>query len=647
MTMLSHYGALGGAPAVYVEDVFSTYLYTGNNTGQTITNGIDLSTKGGMVWLKGRAGWGAGGADHSIYDTARGVRNYIVSNSTASQSTAGTGAGLTSFNSTGFTLGTNWNTENYSPATYASWTFRKQPKFFDIVTGTADSSGNVSFNHSLNSVPGCVIIKSTTNASDWWVYHRSLGNNAGIRLNLTNAQSSITNLFSATSTTFTANIGYGAGAVGYVAYLFAHDAGGFGASGADNVISCGSWTNTASSGYIDITLGYEPQWLLIKNTSTAENWVVVDNMRNWSVTNGSRLMPNLSDAEVTWNAAYIPITSTGFRVDQGAFGASGNTYIYIAIRRPMKTPTIGTSVFGVNARTGTGATGSSTSFGKVTDLTIIKRRNTSGLWAWTDRLRGATRELNSASGTTAETIYANDVTSFASNVGYLFGTGSAGNINASGDTYIDYLFQRAPGFFDEVCYTGNNQNPQNVSHNLTVVPELVISRCRSVADDWIAGFNFGVSTYSRITVNSTGAAVSLAYGSGNMFSSAPTSTQLAFDAQNTSPRTYVTYLFATCPGVSKVGSYNGNGTSQTINCGFTSGARFVLIKRTNAAGAWFVFDSARGINAGNDPNLQLNAADAEQTTGDEIDADSTGFIVNQTGEQLNASGGTYIFLAIS
>jgi hypothetical protein len=49
-------GAAGAAEGAYIEDVFSTYLYTGNGSTQTITNGIDLAGEGGMVWIKRRDG---------------------------------------------------------------------------------------------------------------------------------------------------------------------------------------------------------------------------------------------------------------------------------------------------------------------------------------------------------------------------------------------------------------------------------------------------------------------------------------------------------------------------------------------------------------------------------------------------------------
>lgn len=111
-------------------------------------------------------------------------------------------------------------------------------------------------------------------------------------------------------------------------------------------------------------------------------------------------------------------------------------------------------------------------------------------------------------------------------------------------------------------------------------------------------------------------------------------------------RTHVAYLFASKAGVSKVGSYTGNGASQTINANFTAGARFILIKRTDSAGDWFVWDSVRGIVAGNDPHFRLNFNEGQVTTVDSVDPDSGGFVVNQdAATNINVNGGTYIYLA--
>ena len=113
-------------------------------------------------------------------------------------------------------------------------------------------------------------------------------------------------------------------------------------------------------------------------------------------------------------------------------------------------------------------------------------------------------------------------------------------------------------------------------------------------------------------------------------------------------RSYVAYLFATLAGVSKVGSYTGSGTTKQIDCGFTGGARFVLIKRTDDIGDWYVWDTARGIVSGNDPYLLLNSTAAEVTNTDYIDTYSAGFEISSTAPAaINANGGTFIFLAIA
>jgi hypothetical protein len=145
-----------------------------------------------------------------------------------------------------------------------------------------------------------------------------------------------------------------------------------------------------------------------------------------------------------------------------------------------------------------------------------------------------------------------------------------------------------------------------------------------------------------------------AVGTGNSVlwnSTAPTSTVFSLGASsniNTNGATNVAYLFATCAGVSKCFNYTGNGSSQTINCGFTGGARWILIKRTDSTGDWYVWDSARGIVSGNDPHLSLNTTAAEVTSDDTIDTDSTGFVVNQvSATNVNVSSATYIGLAIA
>jgi hypothetical protein len=179
-----------------------------------------------------------------------------------------------------------------------------------------------------------------------------------------------------------------------------------------------------------------------------------------------------------------------------------------------------------------------------------------------------------------------------------------------------------------------------------VVPEFIIIKSRSsTTEDWGVYCLSLSSVNLRQSLNLTDALFNQA-----LFGSTPTTTQLSFSTSNLNQNGsgYVAYLFATLAGVSKVGSYTGNGSSQTIACGFTAGARFILIKRTNSTGDWYVWDTARGIVSGNDPHLSLNTTAAEVTTNDTIDPDNSGFIVNQVAAtNVNVNAATYIFLAIA
>ena len=118
---------------------------------------------------------------------------------------------------------------------------------------------------------------------------------------------------------------------------------------------------------------------------------------------------------------------------------------------------------------------------------------------------------------------------------------------------------------------------------------------------------------------------------------------------NRSATNFIAYLFATCAGVSKVGSYTGNGSTQTIDCGFgAGGARFVLIKRTDSTGAWYLYDSARGMTTLTNPYLRLNSTSAEVATLGSVTTVSTGFALNSAIlAAINVNAGTYIFLAIA
>jgi hypothetical protein len=652
----------GGAAAVppYIEDVFSTYLYTGNSTTggtQTITNNIDLSTKGGMVWIKGRSA----ASSNILTDTARGVgtsasnNQALSSNLTTAEDLAASYDFLSAFNTNGFAVtqgGTTAATRgaNYNAVTYASWTLRKQSKFFDIVTYTGTGS-NTTISHSLGSVPACIMVKRTDTTGAWQVYHRSLANTQYLVLNTTAAVATGATRWNSTTPTSTvfslgtdATVNASAGT--YVAYIFAHDAGGFGLTGTDNVISCGSYTGNGSSTGPVVTLGYEPQCLIIKKSSDVGNWQIIDNMRGMPVGSAdATLQINLANAETS--VEYVSPTATGFQITSTntEVNSSAGTYIYIAIRRgPMRVPTSGTSVFGINARTGTGANATVTGGVGVTDFAMFKGR-TVGNGDWASRITGLAYLTPAGTSSEGSSVTVLQASPWDVMDGVKVGTTST-STNSSGDTFINYLFKRAPNFADIACYTGTGVN-RTVAHNLQVAPELMFVKRRDTNASW-AVYVAPVGATKYLTLNATDAATT----SGNRWNdTTPTSSVFSVGTStevNASASTYIAYLFATCAGVSKVGSYTGTGTTQQIDCGFTTGARYVLIKRTSSTGDWFYWDSTRGIVAGNDPYLIIATSANEVTNTDYIDTYSAGFEISSTAlVSINGNGSTFMFLAIA
>jgi hypothetical protein len=350
--------------------------------------------------------------------------------------------------------------------------------------------------------------------------------------------------------------------------------------------------------------------------------------------------------------ALIRATATGFEIDSAYWGASSD-FIYIAIRRgPMKVPTDATKVLAAVARSGNSTQTIVTGASSPPDLVMVKSRNNATEFAFTDRLRGVTKELSPAY-TFSEADFGTNPTVSINMNGWTAPAGYA-TFNQSGYTYVDYLFSRYPNVFDEVCYSGTGAVGNAVSHNLGVAPELMIIKARGGlvgTNDWQVLSKINAVDYVKLVLNANSAELGpFTYAVNAGLAAQPTST--TFTVNNTAnfnngSTTYVAYLFATCPGVSKVGSYTGTGAAQVINCGFTTGARWVMIKRTDSTGDWYVWDTARGMVSGTDPFLIMNDALAE-TNANYVFTSSTGFTI-QSGvpAAINANGGTFIFLAIA
>lgn len=644
MSMLARIAAMGGSAAAqtYVDDVFSAYTYSGTSATQTITNGVDLAGNGGLVWIKARNSatyWNV------LFDTARGGGQLSSNNTDASLPSGSNVAGYVSYNSGGFTTqpgSLGFGSVGLSGNNYVSWTFRKAAKFFDVVTYTGNGS-NRTISHNLGQVPGMILVKRTDTTGSWMVYHNSIANTENLVLNTIAAKATNTtawNSTTATSSVFSlgthAAVNTNNGT--YVAYLFAHD------TAADGLIQCGSYTGNGSTQ--SVTLGWEPQYLLLKRATTdGYDWFIYDSMRGFGEVPSNYLAPAYSNAEAT-DSDRVRARSTGFFVDtsNSYWNANGATYIYLAIRRPNKPPTTGTQVYKGVTRTGTGAAATVTGAGFAPDLAINNQRTTGNGSYWVDRLRGGLPFLASHS-TAAENTSFTAVTWNMDGMG----VGTDNIVNRSGEPMLHSFFKRAPGVFDIVCYTGTGV-ARTESHQLGVAPELWVVKIRgSATGAWAWGAaSLGANKLFLMPTAGSGVETDTTYWN-NSLPSASTLSVGTHARTNGSGYTYVAYLFATKSGISKVGSYTGNGSNKTIDCGFTTGARFVLVIRTDVATTTFqVFDTARGIVSGNDPHLSLDSTSAEVTTDDSIDPASSGFIVNQVAAtDINVNNATYVYLAFA
>ena len=637
-----------------LEDTSSnSHSVTKQGNPKTSTFGpFDAATsgEGGLVWIKNR------GPDtvssHSLFDTERGNGARLTTNNSNAQN-VNQAYYNTAFNSGGFSIASNADTgTNKAGSEYASWTWRKAPRYFDIVTYSGNGVAGRTVSHNLGAVPGMMIIKRLDSGADWSVYHKDLHASSPasyfLTLNDTSSRigpvSSQFNDTAPTATEFTLGTGSNTNnsAGTYVAYLFADNDGDgeFGVDEDQDIIKCGTYTGNGGTQEIDI--GFEPQWILVKNVdSGTANWVIFDAMINWRRDNGTAsydsvgLEANTTDNEASGTAARFHPSATGFGFKSEAgtwLNTSGNKYIYMAIRRGlMATPTDATKVFAIDDQGESSAPFSISNF----PVDFVMRKDKTGsnteLFTRLTQNRRIFANLTNAEDT--------------DNVAFFdFMNGCLDN-TATSTNRLSYMWRRANGFFDVVSYFGDGITGRAVPHNLGVEPEMIWVKRRTSTNAWQV-YVKEVGNNKRMHLEQTAAAAT----TGVWDNTTPTATNFYVSSgsgvNHSDGGGYMAYLFATADGVSKVGSYTGNGSTLNIDCGFSSGARFVMIKRTDSSSPWWLWDSERGIVAGNDTFFDLNSNAAETTGFDWLDPYSSGFSITSTGNN-NISGGSYIFYAIA
>ena len=652
-TALAAAGAAGGDP-VYVDDLFSTYLYEGTGSNETIANGIDLAGEGGLVWIKNRDT----AAYHSLTDTERGVNKDLITNGAFGEQNQNSNPSVRQFNSNGFGIGTEGRV-NSSGSPFVSWTFRKCPKFFDIVTYTGNGTAGRTISHNLGSVPGCIIVKKTTSAAGWAVYHRETGNNQFLLLDdpdASTASNAYWNSTSPTSTVFTVGDQERVNETNsnYVAYIFAHDEQVFGENGNESIIKCGSYFGTGTAGGA-LNIGFEPQWFLVKNASqNSQDWFVLDSMRG--LHNGNkdeRLEPNQANSnDVSFNL-FDPVANDLHRgtsvLDET--NQASQLHIYIAIRRSHKPPEAGTEVFAVSNKYQTESANSPSYSAPFAPDVWFRRNNitTNGqpitvLWRQTMK-------------TIQTHVIGNDDSDHFAHRKTMHYMNGAGDYSSPDYNDYKWFFRRRKGAFDVVTYRGSGSGGSGHSHNLGKPPELKIIRRRNdpgfgLLPNWIVGGTAlnGTGNDKYMLLNSNaGEVTSSNYWSAGSDSATEFSVKSGNYESDHSSGDYVAMLFATVPNVSKVGTYTFQGSDIDVDCGFTTGARFVMIKRLDASGEWCVFDTLRGITNSASPKIAWGTTDAHDANASFIQPYSGGFKVRAAGSNdvSDQNGSRYLFLAFS
>ena len=336
-------------------EYFNTVLYTGNGSTNAIT-GVNFQPD--LVWIKGRDS----AYYHQLVDVIRGVNKPIRSNLSAAEATLSDS--FNSFDSDGFTLGGDGDTDNFnnSGQNYVAWNWlangsgasntdgsitstvsANTTSGFSVVSYTGTGS-NASIGHGLGTIPHFLIFKKTNEAGfSWFCYHRSLGAGKFILLDTTGAEQSSTSIWqNTTPTSSLITLGGDGGVNGsggtYICYAFAEKKG---------YSKFGSYTGNGNADGTFVYTGFAPAFVMIKMTSGSDSWFMYDNKRSPFNVRGKYLVADGSGTDSNANA--FDFVSNGFKIRTTAssFNGSGSSYIYMAF---AENPLVGTNGVPATAR---------------------------------------------------------------------------------------------------------------------------------------------------------------------------------------------------------------------------------------------------------------------------------------------------------
>ena len=293
------------------------------------------------------------------------------------------------------------------------------------------------------------------------------------------------------------------------------------------------------------------------------------------------------------------------------------------------------------------------------DWVWYKRRNLNASHLLFDAVRGATKALSS-NNTDTESTESNALQAFESTG---FQVGSDANSNSSSYNYVAWNWKAGgsgssntdgsitstvsanpSAGFSIVSYTASGTDNDTVGHGLGVEPALHIVKSRDGARDWLVYTREIDGSLDFLRLNTTAAAA-------NSSANAPTSTVFSLYGAdiNTAGEDCIAYCFAEVEGYSKFGSYTGNGSSDGpfVYCGFRPA--FVMFKKSDNTGSWWMFDSARNEYNYVDKMLEANSSSSESGIyiDERIDILSNGFKLRDSNSGLNGNTSTFIFMALA
>ena len=313
---------------------FQTKLYTGTGSSLAITLDGSENMQPDWVWIKERNG----ATNQMLTDSVRGATKTLHSQNTDTESTDA--QALKSFDSDGFTVGTDGDV-NTSSDTYVAWNWKKTATAgFDIVSYTGNGSSRT-ISHSLSAVPKLIILKNRSESFDWRTYTTVIdGSMDYVFLNKTDAKSDDTvsvptsSVFSLDNSNQTNKNGNS-----FIAYLFA-DVKGYS--------KFGSYTGNGNADGTFVYTGFKPAFVITKKTSGTSPWGIHDNKRD-PFNEVDELLEADSGAALSDSTYGRDYLSNGFKIKTSSSGVngSGNTFIYMAF---AESPLVNSNGVPTNAR---------------------------------------------------------------------------------------------------------------------------------------------------------------------------------------------------------------------------------------------------------------------------------------------------------